>query len=253
MDVIMTIWFFIMGIIFGSFYNVIGLRIPKGQSIIFPASHCPNCNKKLGFFELIPIISYIFQKGKCKHCAQQISIIYPIFETVCGLLFALAYLSFGFSGELIIALTFISMLVIIVVSDSKYLIIPDSILLIFSVLLSIEISIFHGVDYLLIAIVNGVAAFLLMLGIKTLGDFIFKKESMGGGDIKLMFVIGLVLSFPMSIFSIFLASFIGFPISLFYLKKSKEHIIPFGPLLATASILILILQIDINMIFNFYN
>ena len=84
--------FFILGIIMGSFYNVVGYRLPNNISLIKPSSHCPNCNKKLGFFELIPIISYIIQFGKCKKCKQRISIFYPIIELSSGLLFALSYL-----------------------------------------------------------------------------------------------------------------------------------------------------------------
>ena len=91
-----------------------------------------------------------------------------------------------------------------------------------------------------------------MFGLKKLGDFLFKKESMGGGDIKLMFIVGLVLSFPMSILTIFLASIIGFPISLMILKKNSDHVIPFGPLLAIGAVIILLLQINIGTILNLY-
>ena len=152
MEVIMFVWMFIIGAIFGSFYNVVGLRLPTGESIVSPPSHCPKCYHKLSGIELIPIISYIIQKGQCKSCGDKISIIYPIFEATSGLLFALAYLSFGFNAELVIALTFISMLIIIVVSDINYLIIPDSILLIFGLALIIEIGVFNGIDILILHI-----------------------------------------------------------------------------------------------------
>ena len=93
MEVAIGIFLFIIGTIFGSFYNVVGYRIPKGESIVYPPSHCTNCNHKLTFFELIPVLSYIFQKGKCKHCHQKISLFYPIFETLTGVLFVLSYSS----------------------------------------------------------------------------------------------------------------------------------------------------------------
>ena len=121
-----------------------GYRLPKGESIVFPPSHCPKCNHKLTFFELIPILSYVFQKGKCKKCHQKISLFYPIFEALTGILFVLSYLSYGLSYELIIVLTFISMMIIIVVSDYNYLIIPDSVLIIFGSLLLIEILLING-------------------------------------------------------------------------------------------------------------
>ena len=86
MEIIVSIWMFMMGTIFGSFYNVVGLRLPKGESIVSPGSHCMTCNHKLTAIELIPIISYFLSKGKCKHCGAKISYIYPLFEAACGLL-----------------------------------------------------------------------------------------------------------------------------------------------------------------------
>ncbi len=253
MEFVSFILVFIIGTVFGSFYNVVGYRLPKGESIIAPPSHCPNCNTRLGALELFPVLSYLFQKGKCKHCNARISPFYAIFEILTGILFLLAYISFGLSLQLIIALTFISMLIIIVVSDYNYMIIPDEVLIFFGILLGIEIFIINGPDAFVTSIAQGILAFLTMFAIKKLGDFIFKKESMGGGDIKLMFIFGLVLGYPMAILSIFVGSIIGFPISLLLLKKSPDHIIPFGPFLAAGAIIIYLLQIDLNTIINLYN
>ena len=252
MTIFISIFMFIMGTIFGSFYNVVGYRLPKGESIVFPPSHCPKCNHKLTFFELIPILSYIFQKGKCKKCHQKISLFYPIFEALTGILFVLSYLSYGLSYELIIVLTFISMMIIIVVSDYNYLIIPDSVLIIFGSLLLIEILLINGLNAALLALLDGILAFITMFLLKKLGDFIFKKESMGGGDIKLLFLFGMVLSYPIAILSIFVGSLIGLPIALLILYKKKDHVIPFGPFLAAGATLLLLLNIDINTIINLY-
>lgn len=253
MELFCLIIIFIIGTVFGSFYNVVGYRLPKGESIIYPASHCPNCNNKLKALELIPILSYIIQKGKCKHCQTKVSAFYPFFELLTGILFALAYISFGLTPNLIIALTFISMLVIIMVSDYKYMIINDEVLIFFGLILGIEISIIYGLNTLAIHIVSAVFAFLTMYLIKKIGDFLFKKESMGGGDIKLMFIFGLVLGYPMAILSIFVGSLIGFPISLIMLNKNTEHIIPFGPFLAAGAIIILLLQLNLDTILLLYN
>ena len=252
MTIFISIFMFIMGTIFGSFYNVVGYRLPKGESIVFPPSHCPKCNHKLTFFELIPILSYIFQKGKCKKCHQKISLFYPIFEALTGILFVLSYLSYGLSYELIIVLTFISMMIIIVVSDYNYLIIPDSVLIIFGSLLLIEILLINGLNAALLALLDGILAFITMFLLKKLGDFIFKKESMGGGDIKLLFLFGMVLSYPIAILSIFVGSLIGLPIAILILYKKKDHVIPFGPFLAAGATLLLLLNIDINTIINLY-
>lgn len=242
---------FIIGTIFGSFYNVVGYRIPKEESIIYPSSHCPKCNHKLKAYELIPIISYVIQKGKCTKCKQKISLFYPLFEALTGLLFALAYISYGLTPQLIIALTFISMLIIITISDYQCMIIPDSVLITFSLLLIIEISIIYGFNQTITSIINGIAAFIFMFALKKFGDLIFKKESMGGGDIKLLFVFGLVLKLPLAIFSIFLASLIGLPISLLTINKNKEHIIPFGPFLAAAGAIIMLTKITFETIMSY--
>lgn len=253
MEPFYIIFMFIIGTIFGSFYNVVGYRIPKGESIITPGSHCTNCNSKLTFLDLIPIISYIIRKGKCKHCGQKISLFYPAFEVLTGILFVLAYLVFGLTLNIIIPLTFISMLIIIIISDYKYMIIPDSVLLTFFGILVIEFLIIYGPIIFAKHLLGAALAFITMFSLKKLGDFMFKKESMGGGDIKLLATFGLVIGYPMSILSIFIGSIIALPISLITLKNNPERIIPFGPFLALSAIIILLLQIDLDTIINIYN
>ena len=252
MEIIIGIFIFIIGTIFGSFYNVVGYRLPKGESIVFPPSHCTNCNHRLTNIELIPILSYIFQKGKCKHCHQKISLFYPIFELLTGILFFLCYISFGLTPKLIIALTFVSMMIIIVVSDYHYLIISDEVLITFAIILFIEILAINGLTSALYSLLNGLLAFLTMFLLKKFGDFIFKKESMGGGDIKLLFVFGMVLTYPIAILSIFIGSLIGLPIALIILLKKKDNIIPFGPFLVAGATLLLLLQINLDTIINLY-
>ena len=247
----MFVIMFIIGTIFGSFYNVIGYRIPKNMSIIYPSSHCTKCNHKLKFYELIPILSYIFLKGKCKNCGKKISPFYPFFEFITGLLFSISYLSFGLNIELIISLTFISLLIIITISDCHYMIIPDEILIIFGSLLLTEKALIYGPNTIIKTLLNGFAAFIIMYMIKKIGDRLFKKESMGGGDIKLMFILGMVLDFPIAILSIFVGSFVGLPISLLSLKNNKEHIIPFGPFLSVGALILHLMQINTDMIIKY--
>lgn len=250
MEVYYTFVCFIFGTILGSFYNVVGYRLPKGESLLYPASHCTNCNHRLTPIELIPIFSFLLQGGKCKKCKQKISWFYPIFEMSTGVLFALSYLIFGFSIEFVIAISFISMLLIIVLSDYEYMIIPDEVLIFFGLLLSIEIGIGYGWQTLLSQIGQGILAFIIMFLLKQLGNFLFKKESMGDGDIKLMAVFGLVLGFPMAILSIFIGSIIGLPISIILLKKKSTHIIPFGPFLSAGALIILLTQINFEWLIH---
>lgn len=242
--------FFMLGAILGSFYYVVAYRIPKGESIISPPSHCPNCNHRLGPLELVPIFSWLLQLGKCKNCKCKISIFYPLFEIVCGLLFGFSYLSFGFSLDLIVVLTFVSMIMIIILSDIYYMIISDGVLIFFSISLFIEMFIIYGYKYALMHLLYGIISFFIMYSLKLLGDFIFKKESMGGGDIKLLFVFGLMFGWQMSIVSIFLSAIIGLPISLIMMKKDSEHVIPFGPYLGIAAIIIVLFKIDINFVLD---
>ena len=159
------------------------------------------------------------------------------------------------------ALTFISTLLIIIISDYQTMIIPDEVLLLGSALLIIELWIQRGVQGTLVSIGAGIGTFLTMFLLKKLGDFLFRKESMGGGDIKLMFVFGLILGYPMSIISIFVASFVALPVAVYFTIKYKdqkyidddeipEHSIPFGPFLAVAAIFLLLTKIDFDFIIH---
>ena len=127
MGIYFTIMFFVFGTIMGSFYNVVASRLPKGESIVFPSSHCDNCKHILGPLELIPIFSFLLLGGKCRNCGQKISWVHPFFEFVTGLLFAFSYLAYGLSLDLIVILTFVSILDIIIMSDYYYMIISDEV------------------------------------------------------------------------------------------------------------------------------
>lgn len=242
--------FFVFGTVLGSFFNVVGWRLPKGESIVSPPSHCPNCNHRLEFWELIPILSFFFQRGKCTSCKQKISWFYPAFEASCGLMFSLSYISYGLTWDLLTVLTFVSMLIIIMVSDYNFMIIPDEVLIFFGVLLCAEILFLSGIGTVLSSLINGVIAMGIIFCLKLFGDFIFKKESMGGGDIKLLFIFGLVLGWPEAIMTIFLGAILGLPISLLILYKKKEHVIPFGPFLSIAAVILILTKFDIGLLFS---
>lgn len=250
METLFLIIFFILGAIMGSFYHVVATRLSNDESIVRPGSHCPRCNTFLKWYDNIPIISYLLLKGKCRNCHSKIPISYFIVEIVTGLLFAVCYHSFDLTIDLLIALVFTSSLVIVIVSDIEYMIILDEVL-IFSTLLIIVIYILgFGFEKAAYHIYSGIGAFVAMYALKLLGDKAFKKESLGGGDIKLMFLFGLVLGFPMSICTIFLATFIAFPVAIIILFSNKENVIPFGPFLSMAAILILVSKINLTDILN---
>lgn len=250
MEVLYLIFFVILGLLLGSFYNVVGYRLPNDMSIVFPASHCPKCNHKLGPLELIPVLSYIFQGGKCKNCKDKISIQYPIIETLTGILFGLSYMKFGLSINLFICLVIVSLVVIIFISDIKYMIIPDQIIIVGIILIFIA-KCFTGITDALMSLLYGLIAFAVMFLIKLLGDFVFKKESLGGGDIKFMFIVGMCLGPIMSVCNIFLASILAFPIAMISIALKKQDIIPYGPFLGLALLILFFFQITPPVLYDF--
>jgi len=252
MRVIYTIFMLIIGTIFGSFYNVVGYRIPNGLSIVKPGSFCPKCNHSLKWYELIPIFSYILQKGKCRCCKERISIIYPMVEITTGILFAVSYYIFGFSYEFILALIVSSFLVIVIVSDINYLIIPDEVTVFFCLLLFFVKLFIEGIVIAVFSLGSGVLLFGIMYLIMILGNLIFKKESMGGGDVKLMFFVGMAVGATLGMFSIFLSSVIALPLSLMVYIKDKNNVIPFGPFILIATFMIVLFGIDSNMILQIF-
>ena len=251
METLYIIIFFVFGSVMGSFYYVIATRLSQNLSIVYPPSHCEKCNHKLNWYELIPIISYLIQGGKCRECKNSIPISYLLMEVCTGVLFAVCYHVFGFSLDLISSIIFVSSLIIIIISDIEYMIILDEVL-IFAALGIIIVDIFNiGLYGTSIQILYGIGSFVTMLLIKKLGDILFKQESLGGGDIKLMFLIGLEIGYAMAVCNIFFATFIAFPIALFLLITKKDNIIPFGPFLSMSALILFVWGLNFSDIINF--
>ncbi|MBM7608814.1 leader peptidase (prepilin peptidase)/N-methyltransferase [Lysinibacillus composti] len=235
MEIVYTVFALLFGLVFGSFFNVVGLRVPKKESIVNPPSHCTSCNRRLTALDLVPVFSYLFLKGKCRTCGVKISPIYCVTELVTGLLFAFATWQLGIVPELFVALLFISLLVIIVVSDIAYMLIPDKILLFFLPFLLIGRLVSPLTpwwDSLLGAVIGFGILFLIA---------IISKGGMGGGDIKLFFLIGLVLGTIHTLLTLFLASVIGMVVGLIVLKakgQGRKTPVPFGPSIAAAAIIV---------------
>lgn len=251
MEKLYLIIFFIFGSVMGSFYHVIATRLSNGLSIVKPASHCEKCKHVLKWYELIPIISYIIQLGKCRNCKTKLPISYVMMEICTGILFAVCYHVFDTPIEIAIAIIFVSSLVIIIISDIEYMIILDEVLIVAITSIIILYVIDIGLYNASIKILCGAGAFATMLLIKKLGDMMFKQESLGGGDIKLMFLVGLVIGYEMSICNIFFATFLAFPIALFLLVSKKDNMIPFGPFLSMSAIILYIWGLNFSDIINF--
>lgn len=244
MEIINIIFIWMIGCIFGSFFNVVGYRIPMNLSIVRPGSFCPKCNHNLKWYELIPVFSYLIQRGKCRCCHEKISIIYPVIEMTTGILFATSYFVFGFSYEFLIAIIAASFLVIVIVSDINYLIIPDEVTMFFCILMFAVKLISGGIKEAVISLLSGLILFGLMYLIMMLGNWLFKKESLGGGDVKLMFFVGITIGPILGAFTIFLSSLIALPLSLIVYLKDKDNVIPFGPFILIALFALILFRID---------
>ncbi|GKV68785.1 type 4 prepilin-like proteins leader peptide-processing enzyme [Sporosarcina sp. NCCP-2716] len=234
MTAVWAVLFFIYGTVFGSFYNVVGLRVPKKESIVSPPSHCTVCDRRLTLPDLVPVLSYVVLRGKCRGCGTKISPIYPFMEFITGGLFALAYVQFGFTVELAVALVFLSMLVIITVSDIAYMLIPDKILLPAAILLAL-LRIFSPLTPWWDSVLGAAAGFGILLLVA-----IVSKGGMGGGDIKLFFVIGLVLGVQLTLLTLFLAALIGSIAGIIHLRRTgqgRKTPVPFGPSIAAAAVI----------------
>ncbi|MEN1968225.1 prepilin peptidase [Lentibacillus sp. N15] len=230
----LTILFFILGLIFGSFFNVVGLRVPKKLPFANERSMCPQCHHTLSWYELIPVLSYIIQRGRCRHCRASISLTYPVIEIVTGFLFVFSYVLIGLNLELIMAIILMSMLVIIVVTDINYMLIPDRILLFFLPLFII-LRFIQPLDPWWSPIAGAVVAFILIAVI-----ILISRGGMGAGDMKLFGLLGIVLGLKLVILTFFLACIIGavagMALLLFKIIDRKQPV-PFGPYIVAAAII----------------
>ena len=239
----MSILFFAIGAILGSFYLVVGTRLPLKENILTGRSRCDYCKKPLKWYELIPIISFVIQLGKCNNCGKKISIDHLIIELISGALFTFGYIYYGLSIQLFIFLAGVSVAIIIFVSDFKYMYILDSPLVIGSILIIILRYLELGLKMTLMSIVYGLMLFGVMLLIKFIGDKIYKRESLGGGDIKLCFLIGLTLGLPyvgfrLSLIALIFSAFLAIPYALASLYLNKKNELPYGPFLISSMIIV---------------
>lgn len=236
---------FIIGLIFGSFFNVVGLRIPKRESIIYPNSHCPNCQSFLSWKDNIPVISYILLKGKCRYCHVPISKIYPITEFSVGLLFMFAAYEME-TNDLVISLTLISLLTLATITDIHYFIIPNK-LLSFFMGLFIIIRVLHPLDTWYDSLLGFLISYLLILLL-----IIISRGGMGAGDMKFLAVIGFLTGTKIALLGFMFAILLGGLYGIYLLiikRKNKSNYIPFGPFI---SIGILISYYYHNEIISFY-
>ncbi|KAB3537361.1 prepilin peptidase [Alkaliphilus pronyensis] len=227
---------FILGLLIGSFLNVCIFRIPLNKSIVFPSSHCTSCSSSLKAIDLIPVFSYVMNRGRCRYCSSKISTQYPIIEFLNGITYMLLFINFGASIEFLKYALLCSVLIVVFAIDYYHQIIPDGLnLFLFA----------SGIILLGIENINNPRALLTnLLGLLLAGGFflliaIISKGAMGGGDIKLMAVLGFWFGIKEVVLITFLSFLIGGILSLVFILlklKEKKDFIPFGPFIVVATI-----------------
>ncbi|MGY3777471.1 prepilin peptidase [Isobaculum melis] len=227
-------YIFIIGMCLGSFFMVVGYRIPRKETLM-GKSHCEHCQNQLRWWQVIPLFSYILLKGKCSFCTSKIGVIYPILEVFIGFLFVASAYFLRLTPEVLVSFTFICLLFTISVSDILYRIIPNKVLLPFLIVGLIERLLIPQNDSWWYPLVGILAGFLPLFLIGLL-----KEQAIGGGDIKLFAVVGIFIGPIGVLISLFLSSVIAiiFHVFSFFSSKEKQKYIPFGPSIAIGSLII---------------
>lgn len=245
MQIILGACAFIAGLIFGSFANVVIYRVPRNLSIIRPRSKCPSCDAPVKAYDNIPIVSFLILGGKCRNCGKPIGWRYPLTELTNGLLYVLAFYIYLYKaqnpGLFLVSIYLSTVFLIIFLIDYDFRIIPDS-LSISGIIIGFGVSFIPGLT--IGPLQSGIGILvggLLFLAIAELGDRIFKKESMGGGDVKLAAMLGAFMGWKGIFLILCLASLLGTIIGLTILALAKDkqaaHTVPFGPFLVTAGLI----------------
>jgi len=237
----LTLISIIFGAILGSFLNVCIYRLPKEESIVWPGSHCPHCKNPIKFYDNFPLISYLLLRGKCRYCKGPISAQYPLVEGITALSSLVLFMRFGPSLSYLIYFAFVAALIVITVIDLYHQIIPDVISLpgigvgLLASLIIPQITFF---DSLIGILLGGGSLFL----VATLYQWLFKREGMGGGDVKLLAMIGAFLGWKAVILTILLGSLVGSITGIIVMVmkgKDFKYAIPFGPFLSLGAVIAL--------------
>jgi leader peptidase (prepilin peptidase)/N-methyltransferase len=244
MYILTTVFVFIFGLLIGSFLNVCIYRMPKGKSIVFPASHCPACEKNIAWYDNIPVVSFIVLGGKCRFCKTKISFRYPIVEMVTAILLAALFLKFGVTAKFLAYSVMSCGLVVATFVDFEIQEIPDEISIggaVVGLALAFAFPSILGEAARMKALLNSVigavagGGSIYLLGVA--GKVMFKKEAMGGGDVKLMAFVGSIIGLKLVLLTFFIAPFLGVIPGIISKIRSGAETIPYGPFLSLAVII----------------
>ena len=236
------IFMIVFGLAVGSFLNVCIYRLPKGLSISKPRSRCLKCNHQLKFWENVPLLSYIFLRGKCSNCHTRISLRYPLIEILTSIIFLLLYSYYGFSINVLLLCVFFSIVIVITFIDIDTQLIPNKLLMFGLIPVSIYI-ILPGLSNIWMHLLGAIGLGGLIFLFGYIGKLIYKEDSIGMGDVKYAFVIGLLLGWRSGFLAIVI-SFLSAAIIIFVLfiqkKLKSRQKIPFGPFMSIGLLIALI-------------
>ena len=221
------------GLVFGSFLNVCTFRWPNEESVVSPPSHCPKCDEAVRWYDNIPVASYLVLRGRCRWCKEPISIQYPLVELATGIMWAGSFAAGGLSWESMRGAVFLTILFGIALSDARYYIIPNEFSL-GGVVLGMGMSFFPGAITPQGALVGALVGFGILWLVGKIGSWIFKKDAMGGGDIKMMAMVGTFVGMSGVLLTIFLGALLGSVIFGPISWKTKK-LVPFGIFLAAGA------------------
>ena len=221
----------LFGLLIGSFLNVCILRLPADQSVVWPGSRCPKCDTPIRWWDNLPVISWLWLGGKCRSCKARISLLYPVVELLVGLLFFWAVLQYGLTIEAARAAIFGSLLLGIALTDGRTYLIPDEFTL-GGLGIALVIALASGFQALIGALVGALVGFLVLWVVGAAGKWLLKEEAMGGGDIKMMAMVGAFLGWQGVLLTIFLGALTGTVIFLPLKLMRKTKLVPFGVFLS---------------------
>lgn len=256
MDTFVLCFSVIFGLLFGSFLNVCIYRIPRDKSIVWPPSSCPGCGARIKWYDNIPVLSYLVLLGKCRNCKQPISLQYPVIEILTGLLTGLVVWHAGLSLWAFVLLAAVYALIVLSVIDLELMIIPDRFslgLIVLGLAFAWTNPHFAGMWWQkeLASLLGAAVGLFGVLAIALIGTWMFKKDAMGGGDVKLMGGVGALIGWEGVITTIVFASFFGLVYAVFLMifkGKKGGDAIPFGPFLSLGALINLFYLIKPSML-----
>lgn len=228
----------------GSFLNVCVYRLPREQSIVHPGSRCPSCRQAIAWHDNIPLLSYALLGGRCRHCRTAIHWRYPVVEALGGVAAVAVLQRFGLNAQGLVYLAFVWALIVASAVDFEFQIIPDEISLgglVVGLLVSPLVPSLHGAAHWWVALQRSFVGALVGGGplylTGTLGTWIFRKEAMGGGDVKLLAMAGSILGWKLAAMTFFLAPVLALGPGVWVLLAKRSHVIPYGPFLSAALVI----------------